>query len=136
MLWGGQGLIYSSSEDRTIKVWKSDGTFVTDLKGHGHWVNSLCLHTDYALRYINSLLISLKVFRTGCFSEKAIETEDPEEMSKLALERYNKLKGNTNERLVSCSDDHTLYMWDPVKKSEPVIRLTGHQQPVNHVFFY
>jgi len=57
-----------------------------------------------------------------------LETEDPEEMKKIALERYNKLKGGSDERLVSCSDDHTLYMWDPFKKSEPVTRLTGHQQ--------
>lgn len=68
--------------------------------------------------------------RTGCFSEKVLETEDPEAMKKIALERYNKLKGNADERLISCSDDHTLFMWDPVKKSEPVIRLTGHQQQV------
>lgn len=59
-----------------------------------------------------------------------METEDPEAMKKIALERYNKLKGTSDERLVSCSDDHTLFMWDPVKKSEPVIRLTGHQQQV------
>lgn len=59
-----------------------------------------------------------------------METEDPEQMKKIALERYNKLKGAADERLISCSDDHTLFMWDPVKKSEPVIRLTGHQQQV------
>ncbi len=52
VIWGGQGLIYSASEDRTIKVWKPDGQFVRELKGHGHWVNSLCLHTDYALRLV------------------------------------------------------------------------------------
>jgi len=51
VIWGGQGLIYSASEDRTIKVWNPEGQFIRDLKGHGHWVNSLCLHTDYALRF-------------------------------------------------------------------------------------
>ena len=54
-------------------------------------------------------------------------------MQKIALERYNKLKGTSDERLVSSSDDHTLFMWDPVKKDDPKIRLTGHQQPVINV---
>lgn len=54
-------------------------------------------------------------------------------MKKIALERYEKLKGTSDERLVSSSDDHTLFMWDPVKKDEPKIRLTGHQQPVINV---
>lgn len=37
-----------------------------DLKGHAHWVNTLCVHTDYALR-------------TGCYDEKAIKLESAEE---------------------------------------------------------
>lgn len=85
------------------------------------------------LKVCEIFCLDLKKNRTGCFSEKPIETEDPEEMQKIALERYNKLKGTSDERLVSCSDDHTLFMWDPVKKDEPKIRLTGHQQPVIHV---
>ena len=50
VLWGGQDFIYSASEDRTIKVWKKTGSFIRDLKGHGHWVNTLACHTDYALK--------------------------------------------------------------------------------------
>jgi ribosome assembly protein 4 len=71
--WGGSGLIYSSSQDRTIKVWRPDDgvlcrtlqgdslffldtTFrsIFNLKltclGHGHWVNVLALNTDYVMR--------------------------------------------------------------------------------------
>ena len=54
-------------------------------------------------------------------------------MKEYALQRYEKSKGSHNERLVSGSDDFTLYLWDPISKSEPVMRMTGHQQPVNHV---
>mmetsp|Transcript_10532 Transcript_10532/g.9082 ORF Transcript_10532/g.9082 Transcript_10532/m.9082 type:complete len:178 (+) Transcript_10532:520-1053(+) len=75
VIWGGQGYIYSASKDRTIKVWKSDGQLVYDLKGHGHWVNNICLNTDYVLR-------------TACYSEKPVETDSYEEMQKLAKERY------------------------------------------------
>jgi hypothetical protein len=35
-------------------------------------------------------------------------------MKKRAEERYKKLKGFGNERLVSGSDDSTLAMWDPI----------------------
>lgn len=49
--WGGLGLIYSSSKDRTIKMWRaSDGVMCRTMTGHAHWVNSLTLNTDYVLR--------------------------------------------------------------------------------------
>jgi ribosome assembly protein 4 len=50
VIWGGQGLIYSASEDRLIKVWKENGSWIRDLKGHGHWVNTMAVHTDFVLR--------------------------------------------------------------------------------------
>jgi ribosome assembly protein 4 len=84
-----------------IKVFNKNGTLKRDLKGHGHWVNTLCVHTDFALR-------------TGCFDEKCEDIEKISDPKAVAIERYNKLKGQGNERLVSGSDDFTLIMWDPV----------------------
>jgi ribosome assembly protein 4 len=83
-------------------------------------VNTLAVHTDYVLR-------------TGPFDEFKKEFTSKEDMQDYAIKRYNKSKGSNNERLVSGSDDFTLYLWDPIAKSEPIIRMTGHQQPVNHV---
>ncbi|KAK3771460.1 hypothetical protein RRG08_011394 [Elysia crispata] len=49
--WGGSNLIYTASHDRTVKVWRaSDGVFCRNLDGHGHWVNTLALSTDYVMR--------------------------------------------------------------------------------------
>ena len=49
--WGGTDLIYTASQDRTIKVWRSsDGALCRTLQGHGHWVNVLALNTDYVTR--------------------------------------------------------------------------------------
>ena len=31
-LWGGQGLVYSGSQDRTIGVWRPDGVYCRGLK--------------------------------------------------------------------------------------------------------
>lgn len=49
--WGGTGLLFTSSKDRTIKMWRAeDGVLCRTLTGHAHWVNSLALNTDYVLR--------------------------------------------------------------------------------------
>lgn len=49
--WGGLGLLYTSSKDRTIKMWRTeDGSLCRTMSGHAHWVNNLTLNTDYILR--------------------------------------------------------------------------------------
>lgn len=49
--WGGSGVIFTSSKDRTIKMWRaSDGVLCRTMTGHAHWVNNLALNTDYVLR--------------------------------------------------------------------------------------
>lgn len=48
--WGGENLIYTASQDKTIKVWNDQGMLVKTLQGHGHWVNTLALSTDFVLR--------------------------------------------------------------------------------------
>lgn len=121
--WGGDGVIYTGSQDCTIKVWEtSQGKLIRELKGHGHWVNSLALSTEYVLR-------------TGAFDHNTKNFSSPEEMKKVALERYNKMKGNAPERLVSGSDDFTMILWEPAVSKHSKARMTGHQQLVNHVYF-
>jgi ribosome assembly protein 4 len=39
------------------------------------------------------------------------------------------------ELLVSCSDDFTLFLWDPQDSKKAVVRMTGHQAIVNHISF-
>merc|ERR1711874_837569 len=128
--WGGSGLIYSASQDRTIKVWRAaDGVLCRTLQGHGHWVNVLALNTDY-------------VMRTGAWDPKDakivhqdLET-DTEKLRTLAEKRYeNVLKVVGEEILVSGSDDFTLFLWKPGSEKTSFARLTGHQQLVNDVQF-
>ncbi|XP_039613049.1 notchless protein homolog 1 [Polypterus senegalus] len=127
--WGGDGLLYSSSQDRTIKVWRAhDGVLCRTLQGHAHWVNTMALNTDYVLR-------------TGAF-EPAEATANPQEIKgsledikEKALQRYNKVRGQGPERLVSGSDDFTLFLWTPAVEKKPVNRMTGHQALINEVLF-
>lgn len=83
-----------------------------------------------------------------------------EELKEKALQRYNKVRvgvafclvsllacatqrphrrvvpqGSAPERLVSGSDDFTLFLWNPAEDKKPLARLTGHSALVNEVLF-
>uniref|UniRef100_A0ABI7YF92 Notchless protein homolog 1 n=1 Tax=Felis catus TaxID=9685 RepID=A0ABI7YF92_FELCA len=127
--WGGDGLLYSASQDRTIKVWRAhDGVLCRTLQGHGHWVNTMALSTDYALR-------------TGAFepAEASVNAQDLrgslQELKERALSRYSLVRGQGPERLVSGSDDFTLFLWSPAEDKKPLARMTGHQALINQVLF-
>ncbi|CAH8312831.1 unnamed protein product [Eruca vesicaria subsp. sativa] len=132
--WGGDGTIYTGSQDSTIRMWeitqKGQGVLKHILTDHAGWVNSLGLSTEYVLR-------------TGAFDHTRQQPSSDEEMKQIALERYIKAKGKVDspERLVSGSDDFTIILWEPSISLQPkqkmvtTARLTGHQQLVNHVYF-
>ncbi|GLT96038.1 hypothetical protein SLE2022_136870 [Rubroshorea leprosula] len=107
----------------TIEVWETtQGKLICELKGHGRWVNSIALSTtEYVLQ-------------TGAFDHTGRQYSSPEEMQKVALEKDNKMKGNSPERLVSGSDDFTMFLWKRADDNNPKL-MTGHQQLVNHVCF-
>lgn len=123
--WGGQGLLYSASQDRTIKVWELvQGKCVRSLDGHAHWVNNLSLNTEYILR-------------AGPFEYNGACPESKEDRVAACKTKYEKVLADNGgqELMVSGSDDFTLFLWDPVNSKKPIIRMTGHQQPVNFVCY-
>ncbi|TID23947.1 hypothetical protein CANINC_003108 [Pichia inconspicua] len=124
--WGGIGLIYSGSHDKTIRVWDAkDGKCVQVLKAHAHWVNHLALSTDYAMRL-------------GAFDYKGETPKDAKDEQSKAQKNFEKVAmvgGKLIERLVTASDDFTMFLWEPTKSNKPVCRMTGHQKLVNHVSF-
>jgi ribosome assembly protein 4 len=127
--WSGEdaengGFIYTGARDRLIKVWSAaNGRMIKDLKGHAHWVNTLALNTDYVLR-------------SGAFDHTRPRFASPEEMKSAALVRYRAaVEKAGGERLLSGSDDFTIFLWRPTEDRKPVARMTGHQKVVNHVNF-
>lgn len=124
--WGGAGWIYSASQDKTIKIWDSKvGRMLHSLNAHAHWVNHLALSTDFVLR-------------TAYHDHTGKPPVTDEEKVANAKERYEKaatIGGELVERLVTASDDFTMYLWEPTKSTKPVARLLGHQKLVNHVTF-
>ncbi|VDL19368.1 unnamed protein product [Hymenolepis diminuta] len=138
--WGGTDLIYSSSQDRTIRVWRStDGVLCRRLDMHGHWINSLALSVDYVLRTgpfdpADAVFVKPVIPSTAQGEEKS---ESSGELMRLrAKELYDKVKGSGPERLVAGSDDNTLSLWTPESSKNPICpRMTGHQGVVNDVKF-
>jgi len=122
--WSGQGLLYSASRDRTIKVWNTDrGILVRTLAGHGHRVNTLALSSE-------------SVTRAGPYDHKNTVYATAQDRIRAAKEKYEAhRKQHGEDKLVSGSDDFTLYLWNPETSKKPLKRLTGHQQAVNHIAY-
>jgi ribosome assembly protein 4 len=78
------------------------------------------------------------VIRTAFHDHTGKIPESEEEKVEKARERFlkaAKIQGEVVERLVSASDDFTMYLWEPSKGTKPVARMMGHQKQVNHVTF-
>ena len=76
---------------------------VRSLDMHGHWINSIALSSDHVMR-----------------------NSPPTESERMLSpgQRYAKATGGVEERMVSCSDDHTLCLWLPCSSKKPVARMT------------
>lgn len=83
--WGGTGRIYTSSHDKSVKIWDADkGTLINTLSSHSHWVNHLALSTDFVLR-------------TAYHDHTGEIPETQEEKIKKARERFEKAATISNE---------------------------------------
>ena len=126
--WGGLNMIYTCSQDRSILVYDAnDGVPKKKLDGHAHWVNALALNTELVLR-------------SGQYDHTEQKFATNLEAQAYAKERFEAVlndsaDGYGGERLVSCSDDHTIFLWKPASSAKPVARLTGHQGVVCKVAF-
>ncbi|VDM22233.1 unnamed protein product [Hydatigera taeniaeformis] len=146
--WGGTDLLYSASQDRTIRVWRcTDGVLCRRLDLHGHWVNCLALSVDYVLRtgpfdpadavlVKSSFSVSTEATNKRKQADSFLHFQTWELMQHRAKQLYENVKGSGPERLVAGSDDNTLSLWTPeVTKHSLCLRMTGHQGVVNDVKF-
>ena len=116
-----------TAHDKSVRVWNpKTGSLIHNMTSHAHWVNHLALSTD-------------AVLRTAYFDHTKEVPDTEEGKREKARERFEKaatVQGKIVERLISASDDFTIFLWDPVNAgTKPVARLGGHQKQVNHVSF-
>lgn len=124
--WGGTGKIYTASHDKTIKIWSAtDGRLLQTLDKHAHQVNHLALSTDFVLR---------TAYHDHTHQIPKTE-EEKVEVAKKRFEKAATINNKITEKLVSASEDFSVYLWDPDSSSKPVARMMGHQKGVNHVTF-
>ncbi|CAA9988482.1 nucleolar preribosomal assembly protein, putative [Plasmodium knowlesi strain H] len=130
ILWSGMdeqnSRIYSSSRDTTIKIWNpNEGTLIHNFKGHKHWVNCLSINAE---RIIKNGIYNLDVIINKIHIENQIEKS-----KKIYKNFFQSIK---NEKIVSGSDDGTLYLIDCLPNDEfKPTRLIGHQKTVIHAQF-
>lgn len=79
------------------------GVLCRTLEGHAHWVNTLASNVDYVLR--------TGPFHLGSFMDKS---DSPVEYARKQYESVGE------ERLVSGSDDFTLFLWRPEKEKKSI----------------
>jgi len=68
------------------------------------------------------------VIRTGAFDHTGQIPRSFQEATKKALDRYRQARraaGGDSERLISGSDDFTMFLWEPEKATKPLARLNG-----------
>lgn len=131
--WSGENVIVTGAQDRFVKLWDGDsGKLLKTLSEHAHWVNFVALSSEW-------------VIRSGAFdpinqviNHEPMPTDDVN-LRLTAETRYNKFKASQNntERLVTCSDDFTLNLWNLSDKAskKSLARMTGHQNVVMNVKF-
>ena len=62
-IWSGENIIYTCSEDQTVKIFDENLNHLQTLIGHSHWINAMALNTEYILR-------------TGCYDYDNIKGSD------------------------------------------------------------
>lgn len=126
--WSGNGRIYSGGRDKMVKMWEGGNEFpkfLGNLSGHGHWVNSLAMMSDF-------------VCRSGPYDHTDPKFATREEAHLASVKRYKTFLSSLPSQqdiLATCSDDFTIILWSPLTTTKPLARLTGHQQAVNHLTF-
>ncbi|MBP5972657.1 AAA-like domain-containing protein [Brasilonema sp. CT11] len=124
---GGEGGIVASGsdDDRTIKLWRLDGTLITTLNGHRKDINSISFSPDGEIIASGSTDQTIKLWqRDG----KLITTLTGHSGSVTSVSF-----SPDGKILASGSDDTTIKLWK--RDGTPITTLTGNSKPVTNLIF-
>ena len=137
VIWSGENVIYTCSRDKNLKSWKENGELIEVYSGHGHWINTMSINTEFIIR---TGFYDYENKQEGYGNKNSfLEEKNYQEKQKVALERYlsvkKKFEFKSIDRIVTGSDDYSMILWNPKESKKPISRMTGHNQLVNHVSF-
>jgi WD40 repeat protein/Mn-containing catalase len=137
IVWGvsfspdGQ-LLASGSRDQTVKLWRSDGNLLQELKGHTDAITSVSFSPDGQTLASASLDKTVHIWRknptTGVFDPKPLKTLAEQNDSV-----YSVSFSPDGELLATGNKDKTIKIWH--QDGSLVTTLKGHQGWVNWVTF-
>jgi len=118
-------LIASASADKTIKIWRSDGTLLITLKGHNDAVNSVSFSPDGQLIASASADKTIKIWRSDGTLLITLKGHN---------DAVNSVSFSPDGQLIaSASADKTIKIWR--SDGTLLITLKGHNDAVNSVSF-
>ncbi len=125
-------ILASGSRDRTVKLWRPDGTLLQTLNGHSDAITSLSFSHNGQFLASASLDKTVQIWRKN----PATEEFDPEPQVTLNGHRdwiYSVNFSPDGSLLATGSKDNTVKLWYPDGKLVKILR--GHQDWVNWVSF-
>jgi WD40 repeat protein len=119
----------STSNDKTIKLWKRDGTFLKTLEGHSAGVSDVAISPDGEILASASEDNTIKLWKRDGTFLKTLEGHQAR-VSGVAF-------SPDGQTLASASDDWTVKLWRVSYNKMPVLLTTlkGHENSVNAVAF-
>jgi WD40 repeat protein len=118
-------ILASASADKTIKLWKRDGTLIKTLTGHGSGVNSISFSPDGQILASASADKTIKLWKPDGTLIKTL-TGHSSGVNSVSFSPDGQI-------LTSASDDKTIKLWKP--DGTLIKTLTGHSDGVNSVSF-
>ncbi|MEM9924228.1 MAG: tetratricopeptide repeat protein [Cyanobacteria bacterium P01_D01_bin.50] len=124
-------LLASGSRDKSVKIWRPDGSLLQTLQGHGESITSLSFSSDSSLLASASRDKTVKIWRKnpqeGTFNSQPVTTLGHGDwVDKVSFSPDGKL-------LVTGSKDETVKIWRSDGKLLKILR--GHQGWINWVTF-
>lgn len=82
-------------------------------------------HIKFRIEFVFEISTFLGAFDPVKDSHNDKTVNDKKKSQEFALKRFYEVTEAHGERLVSGSDDFTLFLWNPEKDKKPLARLTG-----------